>query len=248
MKFQRTLAQASAESPADRKKRIETQYIEEARRASSKFPVGELVPHERPDFLLRRGPTTIGVEVTELCRKEERAEGGRLAKVADAAQQRFARLSTADPIDVNASFAPDTETVPLPELITGLANFVNANLGKGNSFDWNDCELPPGYCHIAIHSALGPVGHWRTAKVFSCELVLRELLVERIAEKNLRLADYRQSADEVWLLIVNDQFLGAGEVYARPDHRWTFSFDFDKVLVFVREPGGSGEVTELRRG
>jgi hypothetical protein len=57
------------------------------------------------------------------------------------------------------------------------------------------------------------------------------------------------SAPEVWLLIVNDQFLGPGELYVRPDHleQWKFQFDFDKVLLFSREPGGTGEVIEIRR-
>jgi hypothetical protein len=56
-------------------------------------------------------------------------------------------------------------------------------------------------------------------------------------------------AGEVWLLIVNDRFLGAGEVYARPDRlaQWKFAFDFEKVLLFLREPGGSGEVIELHK-
>jgi hypothetical protein len=77
----------------------------------------------------------------------------------------------------------------------------------------------------------------------------RELLESCIAEKNLRLPDYRLAAGEVWLLIVNDQFSGAGEVYARPDHlaQWRFTFDFEKVLLFSREPGGTGEVIELQR-
>jgi hypothetical protein len=48
---------------------------------------------------------------------------------------------------------------------------------------------------------------------------------------------------------VNDQFLGPGEVYARPDNlaHWKFPFDFDKVLLFSREPGGTGEVIEIQR-
>ena len=58
---------------------------------------------------------------------------------------------------------------------------------------------------------------------------------------------YRIAASEIWLVIVNDQFLGAGEVYARPDHlaKWKFAFDFEEVLLFSREPGGGGEVIEL---
>jgi hypothetical protein len=53
----------------------------------------------------------------------------------------------------------------------------------------------------------------------------------------------------VWLLIVNDQFLGPGEVYARPDQlaQWKFPFDFEKVLLFSRERGGTGAVIEINR-
>jgi hypothetical protein len=60
---------------------------------------------------------------------------------------------------------------------------------------------------------------------------------------------YRTSAPEVWLLIVNDHFLGPGEVRARPEDltTWKFVFDFDKVLLFLREPGGNGDVIELQK-
>jgi len=39
----------------DRKKRIELQYLEEARRASSQFPEGEPVPNDPLDFLFDGG-------------------------------------------------------------------------------------------------------------------------------------------------------------------------------------------------
>jgi hypothetical protein len=43
--------------------------------------------------------------------------------------------------------------------------------------------------------------------------------------------------------------LGPGEVYARPEYlaQWKFAFDFEKALLFSREPGGGGEVVELQR-
>jgi hypothetical protein len=45
------------------------------------FPTGKLDPHERPDFLLVTDRGKIGIEVTELCRQEPRAEAGRPATV-----------------------------------------------------------------------------------------------------------------------------------------------------------------------
>jgi hypothetical protein len=71
-------------STANRKKELENHYAEEARRASTVFPTGHLIPHENPDFLLHLDGGTIGIEVTELCREEPRAEDHRLKKIAAA--------------------------------------------------------------------------------------------------------------------------------------------------------------------
>ena len=247
---QKIIEAAAAALPASRKKRIEIQYMDEARRASSMFPIGELIPQEKPDFLLCADGGTVGIEVTELCRERQRAEGGKLFKVADEARDLYRRLANSGPLDVSAAFAPETESVGFRQLSKGLANFVHANRpDHGSSFDWNDCELPDGYCYIAIHPAREPIGHWRTFKGFDSTLASKELLESCIAKKNLRLPDYHRTTGEVWLLIVNDQFLGAGEVHARPDHlaQWKFTFTFEKVLLFSREPGGGGEVIELQR-
>src|SRR5215831_15545087 len=108
---------------ADRKKRIETIYLEEARRAPSIFPAGAVVAHERPDFLLQADGRTIGIEVTELCREEPRAEGGKLSKVAAAANARYDRLANAIPVEVSASFAPRSESISFNRLVNGLADF-----------------------------------------------------------------------------------------------------------------------------
>ena len=42
-------------------------------------------------------------------------------------------------------------------------------------------------------------------------------------EKNARVGSYRQSASEVWLLIVNDLFLGPGEVCVHLDELAKFA-------------------------
>src|SRR3954466_3868093 len=116
-----TAAAIASRSP---KKRIESLYMDEARRVSSIFPIGELVPYEKPDFLLRVQGGMLGIEVTELCRQEQRAEGGKLAKVAERAQVRYNQLANIHPVDVSASFAPNIESVGLKRLTDGLADFV----------------------------------------------------------------------------------------------------------------------------
>jgi hypothetical protein len=234
----------------NRKKRVESHYMDEARRASSIFPSGELIQHERPDFLLQTDGMTIGIEVTELCGQEPRAEAGRLAKVLDKARERYGRLPNAKPVDVIVVFSGQAQNMSFEALTKSLSEFVYVRQdNKGPGFTGN---LPSGYRHIGIHARMGEMnesGRWRGVRAFDTAVAPKQLIESRIAEKNLRLPDYRLSAAEIWLLIVNDQFLGPGEVYARPENlaEWAFVFDFEKVLLFSREPGGNGEVIELRR-
>ena len=230
--------------PANNKKAIETAYLEEARRASTVFPLGRLEPQEIPDFVLCAGDRKIGIEVTELCREEPRAEAGRLSKVADRAREIYCSYLQAEPVDVNAAFWR-AESVHFNSLTKSLADFVYAHRSaKGTGFGTN---LPNGFCHIGIFEPIRDELRWRACRAFDTVLLPKELIEARIAEKNTHVRGYRRAAPEVWLLIVNDQFLGPGEVYARPDMlaQWKFHFDFDKVLLFLREPGGSGEVIQI---
>ena len=232
---------------SSRKKQAETHYIEEARRASSIFPAGDLIPHERPDFLLHAATGTIGIEVTELCREEPRAEAGRLMKVPNTARGRYIQLANAEPVDVSTAFSSQATTIGFNELAHSLAEFVYKHRHeKTRRFTWRD--LPKGYLHIGIHRPNYPGGKWHAVRAFDVVSAPKQLVEARIAEKNTRVAEYRKVASELWLLIVNDRFLGPGEVHVGSElMTWKFVFDFDRVLLFCREPGGTGTVHELHR-
>lgn len=122
-------------APPNRKKEIEQRYIQEARRASSIFPKGELTAHEKPDFLLRtEAGATIGIEVTELCREEHRALAGRLKKIPDKAKEEYSRLTNAQPVDVSIAFWRE-EKASVNNLTTSLVKFVHAHQNdKGTNF------------------------------------------------------------------------------------------------------------------
>jgi hypothetical protein len=158
-------------------------------------------------------------------------------------------MANASVVDVSAAFDRHAKTTKFHELTNSLAEFVYRNrTSMGSSFKRN---LPTVYCYIGIFDPLrviDPTGRWWVAAGFDGAVAAKDLIASRIQEKNERLPDYRASAPENWLLIVNDQFLGHGEVYARPDDlaRWTFPFDFEKVLLLILPPGGGGQVMELR--
>lgn len=110
----------------DRKKQIEARYLEEARLACPLFPPGLLVAHERPDFLLQGAAGTIGIEVTELCREEPRAEAERLAKVPHKAKALYSARADAAPVDLSLAFSNRTGHLRVGELARSLADFVYA--------------------------------------------------------------------------------------------------------------------------
>jgi hypothetical protein len=233
------------------KKHRERSYLDEARAASFVFPGGEPEPHDPLDFLFpRESGGKLGIEVTELCRQDERKEGADLGHVAREAKRLYDRRPDATPIDVSLAFSPDAHEFGVAVLASGLAEFVYEHRNDHRAFDWSRRGevLPKGYCYIALFAPRGSE-KWQSTTAFQAVGAPKELLDATIAKKNARLPLYRTVAAEVWLLLINDQFLGAGEVHVSLDDlaRWTFLFEFDRVFLFWRQPGGSGEVVELQR-
>jgi len=233
----------------DWKKRNEKRYTEEARRACSIFPSGELVPHEPLDFLLDDAGRTLGIEVTELCIQKERADAARPPRVLKRAKEAFSARPDSGPVYVAASFSPEADRLGVKELADALAGYVMAHRKDGSS-DHSTGEYPEGYCYIAVGNASkeDTTGRWLDFRGSNSTIARESLLRSRIAEKNRRVPEYRRCASAVWLLVVNDQLLGPGEVYVLPEDlaRWRFDFDFDKVLLLLRGRG-HGEVVELQR-
>lgn len=235
------------------KKAAEQTYLDEARRASTLFPEGHYEEHERPDFLIRTDRGVLGIEITALCNQEPRATAGRLVNVVHAGEREYRSLKQAAPVDVVVSFSPRAEGIHSRDLIRTLLYVVAVRQAS----DVLAPELANGawplfqrgFLHVGVHEPLHEGGRWTWMRGFQTTLAPEGLLRSYIEDKDTRIADYRRVAGEVWLLIVNDLFLGPGEVYVRSEDlaRWTFSFSFDKVLVFSRQPGGSGTVYELRR-
>jgi hypothetical protein len=232
-----------------RKKDLEIAYIEEARRASTIFPSGNLVPHEIPDALLHSDGETIGIEETGLCEEDPRAEAGRLSKIPDKAKAAYGRMADAPNINVSAVFSRDAANLGVNELVTSLAQFVHLNRHRrGSDFD-DIAELPKGYSRVGVHEPNTQDGHWYALRAYGVGFNVKDLIESRIAEKNQRVPDYRLAAPKVWLLITNDQFPGPGQVFVSPEQlaEWKFDFVFDKVLLFLRQAGGTGDVIELHQ-
>jgi hypothetical protein len=233
-----------------RKKEIESAYLDEARSVTDIFPLGEFVPHENPDFLITTEGTTYGIEVTELCLEKPRTEAATLERIPENAKTLYNLRTGTVPVDVSIVYSGQAESLHPNQMAKSLAAFIYEQQGKTGVYGWQ--VVPEGFSRIGIHDVVptaDPAGHWYGFHAFSVEIAVRELLERSIGRKNARLPAYRSAASNVWLLIVNDQFLGPGEVYVRPEDLsiWSFKFGFEKVLLFAREVGGRGKVYELQR-
>jgi hypothetical protein len=231
---------------ASMQKEREKFYLEEACRASAIFPHGDIVSSEKPDFLLHTENKTIGIEITELCREEPRADAAMLTGAVGDAKIIYHQPISARPVEVVASFSMIAERVKRKILAKTLAEFVKAHVAGEQP------DVPEGYSRIGVHAPLeqiDPTGRWMGLKATNTIVAPEQLLKDSIQKKNKSVVTYRLKTSEVWLLIINDQFLGAGEVYVRPEDltKWKFQFDFEKVLLFSREAGGGGAVFELQR-
>jgi len=163
------------------KKTIERQYLEQAVAICPIFPEGKIISYERPDFLLETLERALGMEVTVLCREEERAQRGNLSKVADKAKTMYHEMPGARALHVSAAFAVRAKEMKFPDLAASLADFVHRNHHNiGSSFKRN---LPDGYCHIGIFDpgkGMPSTGRWQIAAGYFVSAANKELLGHRI--------------------------------------------------------------------
>lgn len=77
---------------------------------------------------------------------------------------------------------------------------------------------------------------WVGGSVWSTNSLRRDQVAERIEQKSLRLREYRRFADEVWLLLVVNQFpIGEDISVPRDAFAWGFEHDFDRVLLLSQQ-------------
>lgn len=235
-------------------KRVESWFVEEARRVSSIIPAGALTESECPDFLIQTNFGTLGIEVTQLFQPQAAsAFPPRQAekfhdKVVREAENLYAR-SGSRPLDIMAYFNfNDGGARDHTQMAECLANFVQSHYAdqeeavKGYKFP----DVPPGISSVRIARHLdGKTSRWQAGRFGQTIVLNYPFLAQTISRKNGLVEQYRERAKRVWLLIVSD-FLPASGSFSIPNEiaEWKFDFDFDKVLLWSRE---DSKVFELSR-
>ena len=205
-------------SSAEKKKAVESHYLDRLRAAMHDFPAGSIEPTEEPDFLVHCEKWIIGIELTELHRKtpngakpQQALEAMRHRVVAKAKELYIA--SNLPPVNVSI-FMNDgydikkEQVVPLAETIHKLiANHLpEQNTSEEIEYDWkNPGSFPDPLIKISVHRLAVITKTFFGAPAATWVSTLSDADIERAVDpKERRYSTYRAKCDEAWLVINAD--------------------------------------------
>jgi len=219
-------------------KRIERWFLENARRASAIIPSGDIVDFEKPDFTIASPDGLLGVETTELLRKDNQgpfqpvAEESFHKQVVRLAEE-YHRESGASAVRVSVFFSNDwTTTRRADDVARSLFEFVESKDQRAAlpaTFSRRDA-LPEGFDSITI---CPPNGSWSSGESGGALLTYTQL-ADAIRSKESLLPTYRDNLREasIWLLFYISVTVARSVALPVGVDKWTFESSFDKILLF----------------
>jgi hypothetical protein len=233
------------ENEPDDKKKLERWYLDEMLSKLGLKP-DEIVSRESPDFLVTfpGKEARVGVEVTELLRQEAVRSSKRKDSALESACTIYRDNPKNAPLCVSVAYGPEASKLKKRELRDRLLNHLSGH--REGSF--RGLEVPKGYLYISSRPVASWDGiEWIATWADQVPMATQKDLAQCIAAKESKAARYRRNANEVWLLIVNDDtaHLDGYHLDLGKAMKWDFTFAFDRVLVLRREPGLTALV-ELR--
>jgi hypothetical protein len=246
------------------KKESERRILERARAICPFFPAGETKSSECPDFRIETDGGSVGIEVTRLFRLPMETQAFH-REVVSVAQETFHELQEAQSVFVNVDFLSDEQCErenrkgwdrlvdkktgsKKHKLASSLTDFVSGHVRAGTFGTFQDREmdgqfhadtLPTGF--EVIHVSPTPIQTpWRCFESANMPLDEGQLYADlhsTIAKKTEKLRNYPMNAVAIpiWLLIYSGPSL-TESVWVPPTiSEWSFSSDFDKVLLLSIE-------------
>lgn len=220
---------------------LEKLFFKEFRKFYSGFPVGEIQPTDKPDYIINTGDKKIGIEITQLFVDSldgKQSNKKRLEILQNQLGEKLCReLESLIPFKfvLSIQFSDfDISLNKIDSIITKCVNHIKTirGLGKFESFSVeNEGDLPDELLSIEIR-----YGSSLSKSFFSYvgSAILPDLSSEHIQSilntKHKKLTDY-QECNEHWLLIVEDIYLSSsfGENNVK-----SVKSDFDKVFLLRR--------------
>jgi hypothetical protein len=243
------------------KKARERTYLERFRQNFVAFPEGEVVPSERPDFLIEAQPRRIGIEVIEYHVQEPDEDRGSETRAQEAKEDKVLRLASEQhrsrglpPVVVSVVWHPHRalDSRRRTELVTDLAKLVQEHLPESSHSitirrrhhpAWRSLPEEVASLTVVLRESISK-NSWTSVRAGFVPTLTPPDLQKVLWDKEVKVSSYRRQCEEVWLLIVARGFepstfgdLGLEVGVCR------FESDFDRVFFLHYFDGA---VTELR--
>jgi hypothetical protein len=235
---------------AEQKKRAERYFVEHVQQHYPGYlPTTTPQESEEPDFLFDTPDGVVGVEVRQLFHPAAPGLFSELQvtqfhrDIVVRAGEIYRTRELGPEVDVTTYYDRDVRLADLNKCAEALAEFVAIA-----PFDTVSRSMtsPEGLSVMSKHEPRQPgAPKWECWGNSETHLLTPEFLATVIAKKNALVPNYRRKAPAAWLLLVSS--LGSLESsFAAPRElpEWRFTFDFDRVLLLVQDPG---EVYDLKR-
>lgn len=226
-------------------KQGEKAFLEKFRSLYPRFPSGEIVSSEAPDFVIENNDMCLGIEVTEFPSQPPSGEAPRAQESRGARALRRAeeacRANGLLHFQVNVNFHPGRRLEPSREsdFVSELAQLIQRNLPNVGekihlSSTPRSVDLPPEeVISVSIHHPSNLDEQSYVLPSYggvSKKYTLRELQ-EEINRKERKVLTYRQLCPQVWLLVAGGQILPSTWIDL-PDgiNEHKFQSSFDKVF------------------
>lgn len=237
------------------KKQAETDQVMRLKENLTGFPEGDIVPGESPDFTVEATGGRIGIEVVGLFRNE--LDSGGLPRRArerlqdkslwEAKRLYEARTEALPFVEVGVHWSPHAPVAKarLGEIAGALADLVATNLPDQGDHArlgyphpvWKTLPKEVDHLFVSCPASL-PENAWGSSRGDAVPTLIADGLQEAIDGKEGKLASYRKSRSEVWLLIVSDGLAPSNNFELAPEvERTRFSTGFDRVFYMHYSKG-----------
>jgi hypothetical protein len=228
-------------------KRLERWYIEQLRRAVPDFPPGTVHCDESPDFLVQGDQRTIGIEVTVFhCpspegkrpHQEEQALKDRVVAAANKIHAEAGGLG----LYVTVFFARPTSITKhdVREQGAAIARAVAVTAPPGSLAEpamrvpWD--RLPPGVTDITIRPSIDGQDRLWSADAGGWVARVGPTQIQAVLDRKRAMASRALAkCDEMWLIIVNDEF-SRGAPVELPEESGQADYDHRFDRLFWLEP------------